>query len=165
MISISYIKGDATTPIGKGNKLLIHCCNDIGSWGKGFVLAINQRWPQVEVEYRKWHATNIDAYGSGPFQLGAVQFVPVSEEIVIGNMIGQKGTRGMGNPIPIKYDAIRSCLIKVRNWIIELGENEEPTVHCPRFGSGLAGGDWKEIEKIIQQELCEKNISVLVYDF
>jgi len=34
---ISYIKGDATAPQGKGVKVIAHLCNDLGGWGKGFV--------------------------------------------------------------------------------------------------------------------------------
>jgi hypothetical protein len=31
---------------------IAHVCNDRGGWGKGFVMAISQRWPQPEMEYR-----------------------------------------------------------------------------------------------------------------
>jgi hypothetical protein len=36
MINIKYVKGDATKPVDtdpKTNKIIIHCCNDIGAWG------------------------------------------------------------------------------------------------------------------------------------
>ena len=38
MATIHYIKGDATQPQAKGNKVIAHICNDLGGWGKGFVL-------------------------------------------------------------------------------------------------------------------------------
>ncbi|MEV6001124.1 Appr-1-p processing protein, partial [Streptomyces griseomycini] len=28
----------------KGVKVIAHVCNDIGGWGKGFVLAVSRRW-------------------------------------------------------------------------------------------------------------------------
>lgn len=37
MSGITYLKGDATAPQAKGVKLIVHVCNDLGGWGKGFV--------------------------------------------------------------------------------------------------------------------------------
>jgi len=46
--TIVYLKGDATQPQAKGVKIIVHCCNDLGGWGKGFVLALRKRWPEPE---------------------------------------------------------------------------------------------------------------------
>jgi hypothetical protein len=54
MSGIMYINGDAACPQAKGVKIICHICNDIGGWGKGFVLAISRRWEQPEAEYRAW---------------------------------------------------------------------------------------------------------------
>jgi hypothetical protein len=54
MAKVNYIVGDATNPQTKGNKIIVHVCNDIGGWGKGFVLAISKRWKQPEQQYRAW---------------------------------------------------------------------------------------------------------------
>ncbi len=43
MSAIRYIKGDATQPQAGGNKVIAHVCNDLGGWGKGFVMAISKR--------------------------------------------------------------------------------------------------------------------------
>ena len=56
MATIRYLKGDATCPQAKGVKIICHVCNDIGGWGKGFVLALSRRWEQPESEYRAWYA-------------------------------------------------------------------------------------------------------------
>lgn len=53
MKKIIYLKGDATNPQTEGNKIIAHICNDLGGWGKGFVLAISRRWKKPENEYRK----------------------------------------------------------------------------------------------------------------
>ena len=50
--SLKFVKGDATRPIGEGNKMLLHICNDENRWGAGFVLAVSRRWPEVERVYR-----------------------------------------------------------------------------------------------------------------
>src|SRR5215472_3146493 len=83
MSGIIYIKGDATCPQAKGIKIICHVCNDIGGWGKGFVLAVSRRWKQPEAEYRAWHA----AGKQGGFGLGAVQFVQVEPYIWVANMV------------------------------------------------------------------------------
>lgn len=161
MKSIKYIKGDATKPVGKGLKLIIHCCNDLvpGAWGSGFVVALSNRWTKPEVEYRRWSigkCKNCPAYG-----LGQVIFVPVEDEIAVANMIGQHGTiRQGGNVPPIRYEAINSCLQKVADYAVK----NKASIHAPRFGAGLAGGEWAEIEKLIVKNLSEKDIEVTIYD-
>ena len=52
-MDIIYIKGDATSPISPGNKIITHICNDIGGWGKGFVLALSKKWKVTEEADRK----------------------------------------------------------------------------------------------------------------
>jgi hypothetical protein len=39
-MEIRNLTGDATRPIGRGNKIIAHVCNDQGRRGKGFVMAI-----------------------------------------------------------------------------------------------------------------------------
>ena len=82
MSEINYIQGDATQPIGKGNKIIVHICNDIGGWGKGFVMAISKRWKEPEKQYRNWFKTK------DGFELGNVQFVETESELIIANLIG-----------------------------------------------------------------------------
>ena len=152
---INYLTGDATNPVGAGPKILVHICNDIGGWGKGFVMAISNRWKAPEAEYRKWYQSQRE------FALGNVQFVPVSDDLTVANMIGQHKTVGTSNVPPIRYDAVETCLLKVAQKAKELGA----TVHMPKIGAGLAGGDWKVIEAIIKSALIDNDISVTVYEF
>lgn len=161
VIMISYVKGDATRPIGMGPKVIAHICNDRGGWGRGFVVAVSKQWPEPEDEYRKW------AKSTG-FGLGAVQFVRVQPGLHIGNMVAQEGYgRGNRNPHrtdepdakpPIRYDALEKCLSRVAVWARANGV----TVHMPRIGCGLAGGRWDEIEPILGRTLT--GLSVFVYD-
>lgn len=156
MTKINYIKGDATAPIGDDTKILVHVCNDIGGWGKGFVLAISKRWKTPEVSYREWYRTGED------FELGNVQYVQVEDDLWIANLIGQHKIRKslLGTP-PIRYEAIRSGLADVRRQSIELNAS----IHMPRIGCGLAGGKWENIEEIISEELLAFDRMVTVYDF
>ena len=150
-----YIKGDATAPIGSGVKVITHICNDIGGWGKGFVLALSKKWKMLEEAYRQWYKSQEE------FTLGAVQFVNVENELYVANMIGQHGIYkdSKGLP-PIRYDAVRQCLKEVALFTIA----HKASVHMPRIGCGLAGGKWELMEQIIKEELITKEIAVTVYD-
>lgn len=153
---IKYIKGDATNPRVEGNKIITHVCNDMGGWGKGFVMAISKKWKEPEKEYRKWYKEGKN------FELGEIQMIQVEEDIWVCNMIGQHKINTSINGIPpIRYEAVRKCLEK----LYKEAQKLNASIHMPRIGCGLAGGKWEEIEPIISETLLKDNIKVYVYDF
>ncbi|MEU0006911.1 macro domain-containing protein [Streptomyces sp. NPDC006314] len=156
MSEITYVRGDATVPSVKGVKLIAHVCNDIGGWGKGFVLALSRRWPEPEAAYRSWHRDR----ARNDFGLGAVQLVQVDRHVWVANMIGQRGTRTGSKGVPVRYEAIDTALGRLAGEATELGAS----VHMPRIGCGLAGGRWSRIEPLITERLVRRGISVTVYD-
>lgn len=149
MCEIQYVKGDATEPQGEGNKIIVHVCNDIGAWGAGFVLAISKKWYAPEMAYRR----------NKNRKIGSVDFIRVENDIIVANMIAQNGVGrdDKGNP-PINYAALRIALNKANQHAWETGS----TIHMPRIGCGLAGGDWNVVEKIIKNVMT---VPVTVYDF
>ena len=151
MREINYIKGDATRPVGNGQKIICHICNDIGAWGAGFVLALSKRWSAPEDSYRRNKA----------LQLGMVEIVPVEDDISVANMVAQHGVTRMGfddaDEPPIRYGALRACLAEVNDIAYKTGA----TLHMPRIGCGLAGGEWSVVEKIIMDVM---SVDVYVYD-
>lgn len=151
---IHYIKGDATAPQGEGNKFVVHICNDIGGWGKGFVLALSRRWKSPEEQYRRWHK----GYFSFPFELGVAQIVQVERDIWVANLIGQHKIRPIDGVPPVRYDAIRKGLRQVAR----LADDYQASIHMPRIGCGLAGGQWSIVEEIIAETLSAHE--VFVYD-
>ncbi|MEV4116160.1 Appr-1-p processing protein [Nonomuraea sp. NPDC049695] len=158
MSGIRYVRGDATDPMGSGSRIVAHCSNDTGGWGRGFVLALSRRWPQPEEAYRRWYRGR----AGNDFGLGAIQLVPVDQDLYVANMVAQHGIRSaarVGRP-PIRYDALAQCLAKLAQHASRL----EANVHLPRIGAGLAGGSWDVIEPLIQQHLADHGISVTVYD-
>jgi O-acetyl-ADP-ribose deacetylase (regulator of RNase III) len=157
MRPIHFVRGDATAPTGDGAKVIAHVCNDVGGWGKGFVLALSARWPQPEAAYRAWHA----AGAAGGFGLGAVQLVPVGPTIWVANMVGQHGIRATKAGPPIRYEALAECLGRLGDQALKLGAS----VHMPRIGCGLAGGEWSRIEPLVRVHLGERGVPVSVYDF
>jgi len=156
-MEISYIKGDATSPQAKGTKIIAHICNDLGGWGKGFVLAISKRWKEPEQNYRMWHRER----AKNDFALGSIQTIQVENFIYVCNMIGQRGMKTGSNGVPIRYEAVSKCLEKLS----VVATERNASIHMPRIGCGLAGGKWNKIEPLIKHALIEKNIDTYVYDF
>ncbi|MGC0328470.1 O-acetyl-ADP-ribose deacetylase (regulator of RNase III) [Streptomyces sp. SAI-170] len=156
MSEIVYVRGDATVPSVKGAKVIAHVCNDIGGWGKGFVLALSRRWPQPEAAYRAWHRER----ARNDFGLGAVQLVQVGPHVWVANMIGQRGIRTGSKGVPVRYEAIDAALDRLAGPASELGAS----VHMPRIGCGLAGGKWSRVEPLIEERLVRRGIAVTVYD-
>lgn len=119
-------------------------------------MALSKRWIKPEQEYRNWHR------GGENFTLGEVQFfVEINSDIIVANMIGQRGIKSNKSVPPIRYEAINKCLEKVGNKAAEI----QASVHMPRIGCGLAGVEWRFIQPLIKQNLIERNIDVFVYDF
>ncbi|WP_044208926.1 macro domain-containing protein [Flammeovirga sp. OC4] len=157
MEKIKYLKGDATSPQAKGVKIIAHICNDLGGWGKGFVLAISKRWKEPETNYRKWHRER----SKNDFALGNIQIIQVEEYVYVCNMIGQRGMKTGSNGVPIRYEAVNDCLKKLSI----VAKDLDASIHMPRIGCGLAGGKWEKIEPIIENTLIDKKITTFVYDF
>ncbi|MEU6982334.1 macro domain-containing protein [Streptomyces sp. NPDC046324] len=158
MSGITYVRGDASAPQGKGVKIIAHVCNDLGGWGKGFVLALSRRWPEPEAAYRRWHRER----ARNDFALGAAQFVQVGPYVWVANLVGQRGTRtGRSTGVPVRYEAIDAALGLLGDRAEELGAS----VHMPRIGCGLAGGKWSRVEPLIVERLAARGIPVTVYDF
>lgn len=143
---MKIVKGDATVPDGAGHKLIMHICNNCGRWGKGFVKNISKRWLKPEKAYRK-----LDAYN-----LGDIQVVPVTDGVTVVNMIAQNGFGG----VAVDYNALHECLIKVR----ETARRLNASVHGPKIGTGLGGGDWHIIARLIDDELSDHNVAVTIYE-
>jgi hypothetical protein len=150
-VQIQYIIGDATDPIGSGNKIVAHICNDIGTWGVGFVLAISKRWPQAKAEYLKERSSRFPT-------LGNISLFQVEEEIWVANMIAQRGIRPLAGVPPIRYYALKLCLES----LMVRAEEIQATVHMPRIGCGFAGGKWGFVEPLIRT--AGSHTKVFVYD-
>jgi len=148
---ITYTKGDATQPQGTGAKIIAHIVNDRGGFGKGFVLAIEARWPEPKRYYKAWHSTK------DGFHLGAIQVIEVEPDLWVANMIAQRGYRSANNPTPLQYDALEKCLDALAVEAKKLGAS----IHMPKIGTGLSGGSWARIEPLLEKTL--KGISVTVY--
>lgn len=160
MYKVHYTTGDGTAPEGNSAnpRIIVHICNDRGGWGKGFVVALSRRYPDAEQDYRAWYTDR----ATNDFALGAVRFVPVDTNLYVANLIRQHGYRTENGTPPVRYEAIRTGLNAVAAFARSL--DTTATVHMPRIGCGLAGGDWETVAGIVADTLCAAEIPVVVYD-
>lgn len=167
---IHYLKGNVTNPI-HSETVICHICNDVNKMGSGVAKALADKWPLVKMEYHDWAARKDDPT---PFELGNTIFVVVEtgidekkyiksgikkkRYIIVANMIAQHRIKSMGEEKPIRYDALDKCLKEV----YEFCRDNNMILSMPRIGTERAGGDWVEIEKIIQKNIL---VNTYVYDW
>lgn len=137
-----------------------HVCNNVNLFGAGFALAVAEQYPIVKQNFHLLSNKN---------KLGSVQYITVMKdnhyrrELIFANMIAQNKTISQNNSRPLNYEALVNCMIDVRAHINKLKDNEHDRVeiHCPKFGCGLAGGNWGFINDLIED--IWKDIPVYVY--
>jgi hypothetical protein len=143
--------------------VLPHVCNDVGAWGRGFVVPLGQRFPCAKDRY-------LESFANEDFKLalGCIQIVPVSyigtingmKSVSVCNMIAQHRliSDSLSRP-PIRYVALADCMKKVA----AIAEAEEAEIHAPKFGAGLSGGQWEFIEELIRELWLDRKLSVTIY--
>lgn len=161
-MKIQYVNGDAAKDPKQG--IIAHIVNNRSAWGKGFVLALSNRWP---VDLKKGSPEWCYRGGCDSYDLGDIQMVSVPETgLFVCNMFAQKdfrelkqGHTSLGLP-NLNYSSLYECLLRLR---VECGNMGNPSIHMPPIGSGLAGGSWPKIEGIINQVFEASPFSVNVY--
>jgi hypothetical protein len=146
---INLVKGDLFKLYRNvlGPYVLPHIVNDLGVFGKGYSGSLSRVWKQPEVSYRKLKRTV-------GYILGYIQPVVVEEDTTVINMVAQHGIgRGQRR---VSYSALKECLGKVA--LISTGKS----IHMPKIGSDLGGGDWEFIYRLIEEQL--KNQIVYIYE-
>lgn len=138
-----------------------HVCNNANIFDGGFAAHVNQHYPSVK--------TNFNLLGKAA-KLGHTQFVTTHKhpeygyEIIFANMISQNNIRTKKQQRPLNYIALAYCMNQVRSYAHNYVKNNEQVrieLHCPKFGSGLAGGDWKFIADMIDDAWQDiKNIYI-----
>lgn len=131
-----------------------HVCNNIDLFDAGFAGQVAKEYPSVKMDY---HLLGKNFLLSN---FGYSQVIKVFEEpqyrhkLFFVNMIAQNGIRNYSNPRPLNYFALGQSMHKISQYIHTntgfLSKNEKIEIHCPKFGSGLAGGNWNFISELIK---------------
>lgn len=146
-----------------GSSVVIpHVCNNVNGFGSGFAGSVAETYPIVKENF---HLLGKNAV------LGYVQFVVVKEDpstknkLVFANMIAQNGIVSYDNPRPLHYPSLVKCMERVKQYCFDLSkinDNNPVEIHAPKFGSGLAGGNWYFISDLINDIWYDLN--VYIYD-
>lgn len=129
--------------------IIPHVCNNVNAFGAGFAGAVAEQYPEVK--------DNFHMLGKNQ-KLGTVQYVSVYKdrnygyELIFANMIAQNGLKSFNNKRPLSYLALGYCMNHVSGFIRQKTSEDNTIkyeIHCPKFGSGLAGGNWNFIQELI----------------
>lgn len=133
---------------------LPHVCNNIDLFGAGFAAQVADRYPSVKTNYHLLGKSFLSK------NMGYSQILKVKEntkfqhKLYIVNMISQNGVRSPNNIRPINYYGLIKSMVSLSRYIDSntgfLNKTEKVEIHCPKFGSGLAGGNWGFIENLIE---------------
>jgi hypothetical protein len=122
-----------------------HVCNNVNAFGAGFADAVADKYPVVKANF----------HVNGSQKLGHTQFITAktkgSNKLVIANMIAQNGLINPKNKRPLHYPSLIKCMYDVLTFCKNIQNNNDSKVeiHAPKFGSGLAGGNWLFIADLI----------------
>lgn len=134
-----HVIGNALTPVGDGQFIILHVCNNQGVMGAGFALALAKLWPMVANEFHIWHETN------GFNELGCVHYATVRLAGRLGLVANMVAQTLEGHRFPLSMPHLEDCLHNINY--------HYPTIpgglHLPRIGSGLARGHWADIAELI----------------
>lgn len=126
-------------------KIFAHGCNTKGVMGAGFAWHVREKFPEAYNYYRTTYLTV-------GLHMGEIYAYLEKDKTVI-HCITQ-ATLGRSG-VHVSYEAVESCF----NQINEQFPNQQ--VAMPMIGAGLAGGDWKKIEKLLIK--CSTNFQPIVY--
>lgn len=168
---INIIKGDLFDNIeqvvragNNGSSVIVpHVCNNIDLFGAGFAAETARHYPIVKENYHLLGKTFLQN------NLGYVQFVEVlndkkyEHKLVFANMIAQNGIiNKTSNPRPLNYLALVKSMMNIKQYISQNFEYNVQ-IHAPKFGCGLAGGNWHFVQELIAD--IWPNIPTHIYDY
>jgi O-acetyl-ADP-ribose deacetylase (regulator of RNase III) len=119
--------------------------------GAGIAKAIKASFPEA-------YAADCETTKGSRTKLGTCSFAEVNaggKRLVIVNAYTQFDWRGSGTKVD--NEAVRSCMRWIKDNFPGL------RIGLPKIGAGLAGGDWKEIASIIEEELAGEDVTLVEY--
>ena len=154
---ITYKKGNALLAFKTGEiTCLAHGCNIHKTMGAGIAKQIKEQFPRAYNSY----LTFLDHMDDPIDSLGTVDFHVDTKTDITGRIIANCFTQyqyGRGHRF-VDYEALYKCLellfFYCNKYKLKLG--------MPKIGAGLAGGNWKIIETMINEVFTDTE--VIVYE-
>jgi len=148
---MKHLKGNLFDLIPKGELItptIAHVVNNKARYGRGFVVELGKRYPETKPTYLNWfsHGPKL-----GDTLIASAASADGSHSVYVAHMLAQDGVGT--DKRRIHYGALAKCLTELAEYNTD--------IYMPRIGAGLAGGDWKVIEELIETLLPRAIICTL----
>lgn len=140
---------DKTSCNNNGCTVIVpHTCDNKNLFRSRFASEIAARFPIVKENFHMLGASS---------KLGISQYVSVfrnakyNYEIIFCNMIVENMNSDTSRNI--NYGALVYSMVDIKHYIHkykQLNDNIRVEIHCPKIGSGSAGGNWHFVEALIE---------------
>lgn len=130
---------------------IVHGCNCMTTMGRGIALTIKRKLPeayQADQKTKSGDRSKLGTYTSAVITTSKNNFTVI-------NAYTQYDYRGKNNA---DYDAIRKVFTKINE------DFKGKHIGIPKIGAGLAGGNWKEIETIINKVTPDASIELVEFN-
>ena len=169
---IEYTNGDLIKLAKEGNfDVIVHGCNCLSVMKSGLAPQMAAAFGCDKFEMEMW-GPSIDKLGNIDYKTFLLEknntfTIDLGEgnpdkgtELVVVNAYtqysyGRNHTDGVTQPFD--YEAFTICMRKINRTF------KRKCIGMPKIGSGLAGGDWNRIEKIINTELIDCEVIIVNY--
>ncbi len=131
--------------------LIIHGQNCKHGWKKGIAHTIGLHFPQAK-------KSDLETLYGDKKKLGSYSYANITldsgKNLIVVNAYTQFNY-GQGNHLNIK--ALESCFLKIKN--------DFPNLHYayPKIGAGLAGGNWNQINTVIEAIFQDQQHTLVVF--
>ena len=146
---MKYVKGDLIKLALSGEfDVITHGCNCFCTFGAGIAKQIKQHFPEA-------YKQDLLTKSGDRKKLGTCTAATTKNNLIIVNSYIQYDYSS--TKICVNYNSVRDCMKYI-------SENfKEKRIGMPKIGCGLAGGKWYIVEKIIEEELTNMDITVVEY--
>jgi O-acetyl-ADP-ribose deacetylase (regulator of RNase III) len=139
------VKGDLIKLAIQGEfDVIVHGCNCFCTMGAGIALTIKQHFPTT-------YKADLATTKGDKSKLGTISFTEIElADKTLTVINGYTQYHWKGKDRKADYEAIRAVFKVIKTQFSGL------RIGYPAIGAGLAGGDWKLISSIIEEELSVK---------
>lgn len=141
-MKIKYLQGNL---LDVDSGVIAHGCNAQGVMGSGVAKFVRDKYPEA---YKKYNQFCVDTDDN---ILGSIVWYAPKSDLYIANCITQEYF-GAGPSRYVSYDAIDVSFALINDKLKVLPKK---TLHIPKIGAGLGGGNWDIISSIIENNITE----------
>ena len=150
---MKYVKGDLIKAALEGEfDAIVHGCDCFNTMGGGIAAQVRGHFP------RAYDRDQLTEKGDSR-KLGNCQFVkcipsiPQLATVIVVNAYTQFDFGG--KYVNVDYNAVESCMYQIKLNLFGY------RIGMPLIGCGLAGGDWKFCERIIEHVLGDEDVTIM----